>query len=280
MNELEKIRRDRRARGARRAARSAARARRDRRAERPRAGARVHGRRRRQRHRADQARWHGQGRRRRGDRARSEAADPLRRRRRRRSTIWCRSRPRSTSTRCSKRSGDVHDATYMERALFHAARGRGRTSPNPMVGAVVVSADGVVVGQGFHERAGEAARRSARARRGRARARAARRCIARSSRAATSAAPGPCVERIVDAGIARVVAAVEDPNPLVRGRGFAFLREHGIDGRRRPRRPRRRVALNQPFFTLMREGRPFVIAEGGDEPRRPDRRGAGPADAR
>jgi diaminohydroxyphosphoribosylaminopyrimidine deaminase/5-amino-6-(5-phosphoribosylamino)uracil reductase len=45
---------------------------------------------------------------------------------------------------------------YMERALFHAARGRGRTSPNPLVGAVLVSPDGVVVGQGFHERAGEA----------------------------------------------------------------------------------------------------------------------------
>ena len=42
---------------------------------------------------------------------------------------------------------------FMERALFHAARGRGTTSPNPMVGAVVVSPDGVVVGQGYHERA-------------------------------------------------------------------------------------------------------------------------------
>ncbi|HEX7941685.1 MAG TPA: hypothetical protein VF488_07750, partial [Gemmatimonadaceae bacterium] len=46
------------------------------------------------------------------------------------------------------------DADYMARALFHAGRGRGRTSPNPVVGAVVVSADGVVVGQGHHERAG------------------------------------------------------------------------------------------------------------------------------
>ena len=46
------------------------------------------------------------------------------------------------------------DRAFMQRALFHAARGRGRTSPNPLVGAVVVSDDGVVVGQGFHERAG------------------------------------------------------------------------------------------------------------------------------
>ena len=46
------------------------------------------------------------------------------------------------------------DGDYMDRALFWAERGRGRTSPNPLVGAVVVSADGVVVGQGFHEQAG------------------------------------------------------------------------------------------------------------------------------
>jgi diaminohydroxyphosphoribosylaminopyrimidine deaminase/5-amino-6-(5-phosphoribosylamino)uracil reductase len=69
---------------------------------------------------------------------------------------------------------------------------------------------------------------------------------------------GPCVTRIVDAGIARVVAAVEDPNPLVQGSGFAFLRSHGVavevglgahDA----------TALNQPFFTRVRDGRPFVI---------------------
>ena len=47
------------------------------------------------------------------------------------------------------------DVDYMDRALFLAARGRGRTSPNPMVGAIVVTPDGVVVGQGFHERAGQ-----------------------------------------------------------------------------------------------------------------------------
>jgi diaminohydroxyphosphoribosylaminopyrimidine deaminase/5-amino-6-(5-phosphoribosylamino)uracil reductase len=69
---------------------------------------------------------------------------------------------------------------------------------------------------------------------------------------------GPCVSRIVDAGIARVVAAVEDPNPAVRGRGFAFLRERGVAvdvGLAADRA----VTLNQPFFTLMREGRPFVV---------------------
>jgi len=69
---------------------------------------------------------------------------------------------------------------------------------------------------------------------------------------------GPCVSQIVDAGVVRVVAAVEDPNPAVRGRGFAFLRERGVTvdvGLAADRA----VTLNQPFFTLMREGRPFVV---------------------
>jgi diaminohydroxyphosphoribosylaminopyrimidine deaminase/5-amino-6-(5-phosphoribosylamino)uracil reductase len=146
---------------------------------------------------------------------------------------------------------------YMERALFLAARGRGRTSPNPLVGAVLVSPDGVVVGQGFHERAGEA--------HAEVRALAEAGARARGATLYCTLEPcchlgrtGPCVSRIVAAGVARVVAAVEDPNPLVRGRGFEFLRTRGVtvdvglD-------ERRAVALNQPFFTLMTEGRPFVV---------------------
>jgi diaminohydroxyphosphoribosylaminopyrimidine deaminase/5-amino-6-(5-phosphoribosylamino)uracil reductase len=145
----------------------------------------------------------------------------------------------------------------MERALFLAARGRGRTSPNPLVGAVVVTPDGVVVGQGAHERAGEPhAEVHALASAG-ARARGAtlyctlEPCCHRGR-------TGPCVDRIVEAGVARVVAACEDPNPLVSGRGFSHLRAHGVDvevglGAAAA------AALNQPFFTLMREGRPFVI---------------------
>jgi len=146
---------------------------------------------------------------------------------------------------------------YMERALFHAARGAGRTSPNPLVGAVVVSADGVVVGQGFHQRAGEPhAEVHALAEAG-ARARGAT-LYCTLEPCCHQGRTGPCVRRIVDAGVARVVAAVEDPNPAVRGRGFAFLRERGVRvdvGLS----AESAVTLNQPFFTLMREGRPFVV---------------------
>jgi diaminohydroxyphosphoribosylaminopyrimidine deaminase/5-amino-6-(5-phosphoribosylamino)uracil reductase len=66
------------------------------------------------------------------------------------------------------------------------------------------------------------------------------------------------VERILEAGVVRVIASTEDPNPLVRGRGFAQLKARGISvdvglGRERA------IALNQPYFTLLRERRPFVI---------------------
>jgi diaminohydroxyphosphoribosylaminopyrimidine deaminase / 5-amino-6-(5-phosphoribosylamino)uracil reductase len=149
------------------------------------------------------------------------------------------------------------DLAYMQRALFHAARGAGRTSPNPLVGAVVVSTDGVVVGQGFHERAGEP--------------HAEVRAIEAAGERAVGATlyctlepcchqgrTGPCVARIVGAGISRVVVATEDPNPVVRGRGFRFLRARGVlvDVGLCAAEA---TALNQPFFTLMRDGRPFVL---------------------
>jgi diaminohydroxyphosphoribosylaminopyrimidine deaminase/5-amino-6-(5-phosphoribosylamino)uracil reductase len=147
-------------------------------------------------------------------------------------------------------------ADYMDRALFHAARGRGRTTPNPVVGAVVVSADGVVVGHGSHERAGEP--------HAEVHALAAAGERARGATLYCTLEPcshvgrtGPCVERIVDAGIARVVAAVEDPNPTVSGRGFQFLREHGIAVEVGVR-AHEAARLNQPFFSVVERGRPFV----------------------
>jgi diaminohydroxyphosphoribosylaminopyrimidine deaminase / 5-amino-6-(5-phosphoribosylamino)uracil reductase len=147
----------------------------------------------------------------------------------------------------------------MQRALFLAERGRGRTSPNPLVGAVVVSPDGVVVGQGAHERAGEPhAEIQALA------------AAAERARGATlyctlepcshTGRTGPCVERIVAAGVRRVIAATGDPNPLVAGKGFAFLQSHGVDVSVGLAEPAAR-ALNQPFFTLITERRPFVIAK-------------------
>jgi diaminohydroxyphosphoribosylaminopyrimidine deaminase/5-amino-6-(5-phosphoribosylamino)uracil reductase len=149
------------------------------------------------------------------------------------------------------------DHDYMRRALALAERGRGRTSPNPMVGAVVVSPDGVVVGQGFHARAGEPHAEAQALVAAGERARGATLYCTLEPCAHYGRTP-PCARLVVDAGVARVVVATTDPNPLVDGRGITYLREGGVQvsvgvGEACARR------LNQPFFTLMREGRPFVI---------------------
>jgi diaminohydroxyphosphoribosylaminopyrimidine deaminase / 5-amino-6-(5-phosphoribosylamino)uracil reductase len=149
------------------------------------------------------------------------------------------------------------DLEYMERALDLAERGRGTTSPNPMVGAVIVGADGTIVGQGFHEKAGGP----------HAEVRALDEAgdLARGATLYCTLEPcfhvgktGPCVERVAAAGVARVVAASQDPNPVVSGRGFDFLRQKGIEvqvgvGRERALR------LNRAFFTYIQERRPFLI---------------------
>ncbi len=149
------------------------------------------------------------------------------------------------------------DADYMDRALFLAARGRGRTSPNPMVGAVIVSPEGVVVGHGFHERAGAAHAEIRALEMAGERARGAT-MYCTLEPCCFQGRTGPCGPRIAAAGIVRVVAATGDPYPLVNGRGFEYLRQNGIAldvGVRREAALR----LNQPFFTLTRKGRPFVI---------------------
>jgi diaminohydroxyphosphoribosylaminopyrimidine deaminase/5-amino-6-(5-phosphoribosylamino)uracil reductase len=145
----------------------------------------------------------------------------------------------------------------MERALECALRGLGRTTPNPIVGACIVSDEGVVVGQGSHERAGEPhAEVHALDEAGAAARGATLYCTLEPC--SHHGRTGPCTDRIIAAGIRRVVAAMEDPFPQVNGRGFARLRERGIEvmvgvGSAVAAR------LNQPFLTAVREGRPFVI---------------------
>jgi diaminohydroxyphosphoribosylaminopyrimidine deaminase/5-amino-6-(5-phosphoribosylamino)uracil reductase len=149
------------------------------------------------------------------------------------------------------------DVKYMRRAIEHARRGIGRTTPNPIVGACVVTADGVVVGDGAHERAGEAHAEVLALEEAGERARGAT-LYCTLEPCSHTGRTGPCTERIIDAGIARVVAAMEDPFPLVRGSGFARLRERGIRvdiGIEE----QQAIRLNQPFLTTVREGRPFVI---------------------
>jgi diaminohydroxyphosphoribosylaminopyrimidine deaminase/5-amino-6-(5-phosphoribosylamino)uracil reductase len=147
----------------------------------------------------------------------------------------------------------------MRRALEQARRGLGRTTPNPIVGACIVTDEGVVVGDGAHERAGEPHAEVHALDEAGARARGAT-LYCTLEPCSHTGRTGPCTDRIIAAGIRRVVAAMEDPFPLVRGRGFAALRAHGIEveeglGREAALR------LNQPFLTTVRDGRPFVIVK-------------------
>jgi diaminohydroxyphosphoribosylaminopyrimidine deaminase/5-amino-6-(5-phosphoribosylamino)uracil reductase len=153
------------------------------------------------------------------------------------------------------------DLQMMQRALELAARGRGATSPNPVVGAVVVGGDGTIVGDGYHERAGTPHAEIHALDAAGARARGAT-LYCTLEPCCHTGRTGPCVVRIVEAGISRVVAAVADPNPLVAGRGFEYLRARGV-------RVDTGVAggeaarLNAPFFTWIRSGRPHVTAKAG-----------------
>jgi diaminohydroxyphosphoribosylaminopyrimidine deaminase/5-amino-6-(5-phosphoribosylamino)uracil reductase len=151
------------------------------------------------------------------------------------------------------------DERRMDEALALAERARGDTSPNPMVGAIVVSACGEVVGSGFHARAGEP----------HAEVRALDAASGHTSGATMYCTlepcchvgrTGPCTERIVEAGVRRVVIGVVDPNPRVSGSGIAYLRGRGLQvdvGIRR----RRASRLNEAFITWITTGRPFVTVK-------------------
>jgi diaminohydroxyphosphoribosylaminopyrimidine deaminase / 5-amino-6-(5-phosphoribosylamino)uracil reductase len=145
---------------------------------------------------------------------------------------------------------------FMRRAIELAERGRGLTSPNPMVGAVIVTAAGEVAGEGFHARAGGPHAEIEALQAAGPRSRGGTLYVTLEPCSHQGRTP-PCATAIVAAGVARVVAAVGDPNPLVSGRGFAELRRAGIeivtgvavaDAERQ----------NRPFLTAMRERRPHV----------------------
>lgn len=121
------------------------------------------------------------------------------------------------------------DALLMRRALDLAARGIGRTSPNPPVGCVIVR-DRQVVGEGFHARAGESHAEVIALREAGENARGATAFVTLEPCAHHGRTP-PCTDALLTAGIGRVVVAAEDPNPLVAGRGIERLRAAGVDVR-------------------------------------------------
>ncbi len=163
-----------------------------------------------------------------------------------------------TGSRMASTTVTERDERHLQRAIELAATARGRTSPNPLVGAVVVKA-GRVIGEGLHERAGEPH---------------AERCALESCEedpagatlyvslepCAHAGRTPPCTEAIVAAGIARVVVASDDPTPKASGRGPGVLRDEGIevefvDGAL----AESARLLNQPFRKHARTGRPLVV---------------------
>jgi len=148
------------------------------------------------------------------------------------------------------------DTEYMARALAIAERGRGRTSPNPMVGAVVVDREGVVVGRGSHEFAGGPHAEVHALRDAGARARGAT-LYCTLEPCSHVGRTGACAPVVADAGLARVVVASADPNPLVNGSGLEILRNRGISVTSGVL-DREARTLNAPFFTVMTRHRPFI----------------------
>lgn len=117
---------------------------------------------------------------------------------------------------------------WMRRALQLAALGRGRTSPNPLVGAVVLDADGTLVGEGFHERAGGPHAEVGALRQAGARCRGGTLVVTLEPCCHHGRTP-PCSEAVLAAGVRRVVLAMRDPNPAVDGGGIARLRAAGLE---------------------------------------------------
>ena len=148
------------------------------------------------------------------------------------------------------------DTLFMKQALELAARGRGFTSPNPMVGAVVVK-DGKVVGKGYHHAVGEPHAEVNAIHDAGADARNATIYVTLEPCNHTGRTP-PCTQKILSAGITRVVVAMADPNPDVKGGGNAFLKQKGLEVVSGVCEAEARQ-LNEVFVKFIRTRRPFVV---------------------
>jgi diaminohydroxyphosphoribosylaminopyrimidine deaminase/5-amino-6-(5-phosphoribosylamino)uracil reductase len=150
----------------------------------------------------------------------------------------------------------MNDEQWMKRALRLAEKGRGRTSPNPMVGAVLVK-NGQVVGEGYHARAGEAHAEILALRQAGEEARGSTLYINLEPCIHYGKTP-PCAPAVIEAKVRRVVIGMEDPNPLVTGRGLKSLKKAGLDVEvgvleKECRR------LNEAFCKYILKKEPFVI---------------------
>jgi diaminohydroxyphosphoribosylaminopyrimidine deaminase / 5-amino-6-(5-phosphoribosylamino)uracil reductase len=145
---------------------------------------------------------------------------------------------------------------HMREALDLARRARALASPNPMVGAVIVN-ESVVVGRGFHTWAGVKHAEAIALEEAGERARGATLYINLEPCSHQGRTP-PCAEALIVAGVKRVVAAMEDPNPQVAGAGFRKLRAAGVEVEIASEFEGEASKLNEPFVHAMHTGRPLV----------------------
>jgi len=151
------------------------------------------------------------------------------------------------------------DEPFMRRALELAARGAGRTAPNPMVGAVIVKG-GRVVGEGHHRAFGGPHAEVHALRAAGARAKGATMYVTLEPCSPHPKKTPPCSELLSKSGLARVVVAMRDPNPMVDGKGIAALKKAGIrvtSGLLSDEA----LALNAPFVKVHTRGLPWVVAK-------------------
>lgn len=155
------------------------------------------------------------------------------------------------------KSTDLH---FMQRALQLAEKGLGQTSPNPMVGAVIVKS-GKIIAEGFHRKAGTDHAEIVVLKLAGKRAKGATLYVTLEP-CCHHGRTGPCTEAIIRFGIKRVIYAMKDPNPVVAGKGLAQLRKAGIhvDG---PICEDEAQFLNRAFTHWVTTGRPYVLAKVG-----------------
>lgn len=152
------------------------------------------------------------------------------------------------------------DEYFMAIALEEARKGIGRTSPNPCVGAIIVR-NGKILGKGYHKRAGTPHAEINAINDAKKSVQGATIYVTLEPCSHTGKTP-PCCQALVDAGFARVVVGMTDPNPLVNGRGIDFLREHGVEVTSGVL-TQECEAVNYPFIKFITQGLPWMIMKAG-----------------
>jgi len=156
----------------------------------------------------------------------------------------------------SMRTNSIDDERFMRRALRLSERARGQTSPNPLVGAVLVR-DGRIVGEGYHRRAGEPHAEVVALDRAGKQAEGTTLYVTLEPCVHFGRTP-PCVDRIIERGVAEVVCALMDPDSRVSGRGIEKLREAGVGVRLGVLEEAARKT-NEVYLKYITTGMPFVV---------------------